>query len=258
MSAALFISHSTKDAAKAKRIVALLEKSGLSCWVAPRDVRPGHDYDEEILEGIQSSSAMIVVLSRNANDSSFVKREVERAVAYRKQLFVIRIDASKPGRNLEFFLSTVHWADAAGGLEEAVMQLAREITRSFEGPGVPAAAAPSAAGQETSPAIGQDRFVHSLLRDDFAEDEEATVYTQGSRYRFRRGKGDAFLVSGGWFEKNVPCPHRTTIVGCVKVDAAEKDSIHKPFLAARGFCTIFGNGRATSEVRKIRLRKVAD
>jgi TIR domain len=36
-----FISYASQDAAVANSIVENLEQQGISCWVAPRDVKPG-------------------------------------------------------------------------------------------------------------------------------------------------------------------------------------------------------------------------
>ena len=41
MSHDIFVSYSSKDKAVADAIVSALENSGLRCWVAPRDVKPG-------------------------------------------------------------------------------------------------------------------------------------------------------------------------------------------------------------------------
>jgi len=36
----IFISHSSADCAAAEQICAYLEATGLSCWIAPRDIPP--------------------------------------------------------------------------------------------------------------------------------------------------------------------------------------------------------------------------
>ncbi len=107
-----FISHASKDSGAAEKITAFLEKSGISCWIAPRDVRPGQEYAAEIVRGIAQSAVMVLVLSENANDSTFVKREVERAVSQGKPIFPIRVREVKPSQSLELFISSHHWIDA--------------------------------------------------------------------------------------------------------------------------------------------------
>jgi TIR domain len=86
-----FISHASEDAAIAATITDYLEKNGVSCWIAPRDLTPGREYSSEIVDGIESSAVFVLVLSENANESIFVKREVERAVSKGKPVFPIRV-----------------------------------------------------------------------------------------------------------------------------------------------------------------------
>ena len=63
----VFVSHSVKDKAVAEKIVARLEAESIRCWVAPRDVVPGADWGESIIDAIGSSRIMILIFSRSAN-----------------------------------------------------------------------------------------------------------------------------------------------------------------------------------------------
>ena len=97
---AAFISHAKADQKRAHEIAASLEESGLKCWIAPRDVRPGQSYGDEIIRGIERSRSFILVLSKASNESPFVSREVERAVSKRKPIFPIRIEDVVPSSSL--------------------------------------------------------------------------------------------------------------------------------------------------------------
>ena len=48
----IFISHSSTDAKTAEDLCDVLEKNGNQCFLAPRDIRSGHEYAEEIINGI--------------------------------------------------------------------------------------------------------------------------------------------------------------------------------------------------------------
>jgi hypothetical protein len=48
----VFISHSTEDKAVADAVCAILEKNGVRCWIAPRDILPGADWSASIVDGI--------------------------------------------------------------------------------------------------------------------------------------------------------------------------------------------------------------
>ena len=123
-----FISHASADAEKANLVCASLEAKGFRCWIAPRDIRAGREYAEEIIYGIQNSRCLILLLSDAANASPFVRREVERAVHHRKPVFPVRMEDVMPSASLELFVSSTHWIDAwAGDLVEKMELLARDI-----------------------------------------------------------------------------------------------------------------------------------
>ena len=121
---AAFISHAKADQKRAQRIVAALEQRGFKCWIAPRDVRPGRTYGDEIIRGIERSRCFILALSKASNESPFVAREVERAVSKRKPIFPIRLEPVEPSSALELFISSTQWIDAFGDSEELIDRLA--------------------------------------------------------------------------------------------------------------------------------------
>jgi hypothetical protein len=110
-----FISYANPDQAKAEEIARSLEARELTCWIAPRDVRPGRPYGEEIIRGIERSGCLVLVLSEAANNSVFVAAEVERAVSNRKPVFTVRIDKVLPSAALQLFVSGTQWIDATAG-----------------------------------------------------------------------------------------------------------------------------------------------
>lgn len=112
MSKSVFISHSSKDKAVAFELCERLEKVGVSCWIAPRDVKPGGLYGTEIIAGIKQCSVFLLVLTSDANQSDAVTHEVERAFSYQKTIIPLRIREVMPGKKIEFFVSAAQWVDA--------------------------------------------------------------------------------------------------------------------------------------------------
>ena len=51
----IFISHSSYDSETAAGMCQVLEQDGNRCFLAPRDIRTGYEYAEEIVNGIDSS-----------------------------------------------------------------------------------------------------------------------------------------------------------------------------------------------------------
>ena len=108
----VFVSYSQPDRACALEIVAQLEARGVKVWVAPRDIPPSADWAAEIIEAITTSRLMVLVFSAGCNDSSQVRREVERAVHRHLPILPVRIEDVLPTKSLEYFLSAQHWFDA--------------------------------------------------------------------------------------------------------------------------------------------------
>lgn len=105
----IFISHSSKDAKKAMAICDMLEKNGKKCFIAPRDIKQGEIYAESIVNGIDDSDAVILLLSEGTNDSPHVLREVERAVSKKIPVFAYKIEDVQVSKALEYFTSVNQW-----------------------------------------------------------------------------------------------------------------------------------------------------
>jgi hypothetical protein len=108
----VFISHSAQDKAVADAICTALENAAISCWVAPRDVRPGRSFPGEITRAIQQSKVMVLVFSSHSNNSEQVLREVQLAVDSHLPIVRFRIEDVPLTDDLRYYLSAPHWLDA--------------------------------------------------------------------------------------------------------------------------------------------------
>ncbi|HMG06133.1 MAG TPA: toll/interleukin-1 receptor domain-containing protein, partial [Chthoniobacterales bacterium] len=108
----VFISHSAQDKSVAEEVCAALEKSGVTCWVAPRDVRPGRSFPGEITRAIQQSKVMVLIFSGHSNSSEQVLREVQLAVESHLPIIRFRIEDVTLTDDLRYYLSAPHWLDA--------------------------------------------------------------------------------------------------------------------------------------------------
>jgi Leucine-rich repeat (LRR) protein len=125
----LFVSHVSADRVAAVEIVAELERRGIRCWVAPRDVRPGHAYDDEISAAIESCRAMLLLFSDNCNESEYIRRELTVAGDCRKLVLPFRIDNAQPKHGLRVRLADLHWIDGLAAREQALDAVAQAVNR---------------------------------------------------------------------------------------------------------------------------------
>ena len=126
----VFISHASPDGATGEAVCLALERQGLKCWIAPRDVMPGRFYADEIVGAIDAAKVVVLVLSKHATASPHVVREIERATSKRHPVLSLRIDRAAMPPALEYFLNTSHWLDASGtGIDAALPKLVDSVAR---------------------------------------------------------------------------------------------------------------------------------
>jgi len=163
MSNHVFVSHSHEDAPGAGLIVAALEKRGVKCWIAPRDVSPGGSYAESILNAIESASCFVLVYSQHSNVSSHVLREVERALKFELNIVPVRFDDSAPSKSLDYLLATVHWLSVAPGnqpqsIAKAAEQIAACVPKAEStAPSVESARGPSPQPVAVAPTVSRSK-----------------------------------------------------------------------------------------------------
>ncbi len=92
----VFISYSQPDYDCAMELVARIEREGINCWIAPRDIAPSTDWASEIIDAISNARVMILVFSTSSNESPQVRREVERAVHKQVSILPFRIENVLP------------------------------------------------------------------------------------------------------------------------------------------------------------------
>jgi protein-tyrosine-phosphatase len=108
----VFISYSSHDKAVADAACAVLEAQKIRCWIAPRDVLPGTEYGEALVNAIGSCRIVVLILSAHSNESPQVRREIERAVSKGKIILPFRIEDVVPSGAMEYCLGNTHWLDA--------------------------------------------------------------------------------------------------------------------------------------------------
>ena len=99
-----FISYSSRDDEFARRLHADLQDNGVRCWFAPDDLRIGDKFRARIDEAIRLHDKLLLILSEDSVNSTWVEDEVESALEKertakergeeRTVLFPIRLDSA--------------------------------------------------------------------------------------------------------------------------------------------------------------------
>ncbi len=133
----VFLSHREEDRKAAARLCAALEAQRISCWIAPRDIQPGHEWAAAIVDGLQHCRAFVLMLSGNCGNARQIGRELELADRLRLPIVTFRIEDVQPPAGLAYFIENVQWIDAFGDqFDSAVAQLAA-LAREADAPPAP-------------------------------------------------------------------------------------------------------------------------
>lgn len=101
-----FISYSSKDHIEAETMRSILNKEGIKTWMAPGDIPAGKRYAQVINFAIKNCSCFILMLTDEAQHSTWVAKETERAVSYNKPIFPVKIKETILNDEFELYLST--------------------------------------------------------------------------------------------------------------------------------------------------------
>jgi len=129
----VFISYASPDAAVAEVMVETLERHGITCWIAPRDVTPGSLYADEIVAAINDAKVVVLVLSQHSVASPHVGKEIERASSKRRRIIALHVGSSSLTRAFEYFLSESQWIDVrTGALDATAAKLVAAVRRHLD------------------------------------------------------------------------------------------------------------------------------
>jgi formylglycine-generating enzyme required for sulfatase activity len=108
----VFVSYSSSDKPVADAVCATLERKGHRCWVAPRDILPGTEWSEGIIDAISECRVFLLIFSAKSNHSQQVKREVTFAVSEGKPILPLRVEDAPLSKHMKYCIGTPHWLDA--------------------------------------------------------------------------------------------------------------------------------------------------
>ena len=146
----VFISYHTKTASGvAKAIADNLERHGVSCWYAPRDVTVGA-YAASIIEAIDNCKVFLLILNEPATRSEHVLSELNAAFGRFNRhegiaILPVRIDNCSFSKEMRYYLGPIHIKDfssADGVPVDKITEIVSDILKTFA----------AQSGEESAPA----------------------------------------------------------------------------------------------------------
>ncbi|MFI0504770.1 toll/interleukin-1 receptor domain-containing protein [Streptomyces albogriseolus] len=107
----VFVSYSRADKDRARRLCARLEGRLGELWVDWQAIRPSEKWRASIAEGIRTSDAFVVLLSRNALSSPYCWDECRQAIEQRKRVLPVVIDPELTRGSTSALLREHGWDD---------------------------------------------------------------------------------------------------------------------------------------------------
>jgi hypothetical protein len=118
----VFISHSSEDREKAYKLCDFLESKGFKCWISPRDTLGGATFGGDIVNAIDHSHVLVLLLSSHSNSSKMVLREVVHADEGNTQIIPYVIEKIPLSKDLKFYISLLHQIDATSQTYESSLE----------------------------------------------------------------------------------------------------------------------------------------
>lgn len=181
----VFISYKTEDGEQAHWLRDVLEQNGISCWIAPDNIPGGSSYAAQIPAAIRGCRAFVLVLSRRAQTSRWVPRELDQAINCGKVVLPFMLENCALRDDFNFYLTNVQRYNAYENKAAALEKLLRDLrallaagpVEAEKRPAPPAAG--GGAGQGSAPAPKGEQ----AARGGKAPGEKAPAKAPGAKKR---------------------------------------------------------------------------
>lgn len=125
----VFISYKADEFDRVLPLKKHLEANGIPCWMAPMSIRGGLSYAQEIPPAIQGCGVFLLYLTKKAQESKWVPREVDQAINSEKVVMPFMPEPCALRDDFSFYLTNVQRYEAFRAPEETLDQMTRDIQK---------------------------------------------------------------------------------------------------------------------------------
>ena len=125
----VFISYSSKDQKTVEDVCGYLERNGIRCFVAYRDIPKGTKWAKAIADALKDSKMMVAIFSEYFNLSEETDREIECAADRKMPILTFRLTNSKFEGLKWYFLQNLNWIDAFPDPNKSFGELYENVIR---------------------------------------------------------------------------------------------------------------------------------
>ncbi|MEI6608186.1 MAG: toll/interleukin-1 receptor domain-containing protein [Deltaproteobacteria bacterium] len=129
----VFVSYCSEDRKIADALVHHLEGKEIRCWIDHRDLLPGFNWRDGIIEALEGNPgiAMVLLFSSASNKSRQVIKEISMADEENILVIPVRIENILPEGAIKLELQGRHWLDAFEGKEDRIEKAAERINQTL-------------------------------------------------------------------------------------------------------------------------------
>jgi tetratricopeptide (TPR) repeat protein len=202
----VFISHSSKDKVTAVRLAQDLKKAKVRVWIDKSKLKAGDPLVERLQDAIQQSQNLILLWSRPASESFYVKAEWLAAYHLKKGIIPCLVDST----DLPPFLLDFIRCDFRTSYDQGRDLLVEALGRKAPTPPIKPGARPQGRGQNAKDEVslelqqGQERVIDLLLTQGPQQAQEAQTKLDAAMNKaLRRWASDPLILNlGGYHKKN--------------------------------------------------------
>ena len=114
-----FISYCSKNRDLVDKIKFILNKNGVETWLAPDNIAPGFEYHDCIVDAIKNCSCFILLLSKDALESTWIPDEVSLAHDNKKRIIPVMLENLDSLGKLEIYIRRYQFLNVQTVAEES-------------------------------------------------------------------------------------------------------------------------------------------
>ena len=138
MSAEVFVSYSSQDHTQVSKIIERLRKAGVSVWMDEGGIDAATLWSEAIVEAINESKVLIMMVSKHSTDSANVVKEVMLASESSKTILPVYLEPADIPTRLKYQLTGIQHSEAYSLTPDELRNQIRETRKLLlHGRGVP-------------------------------------------------------------------------------------------------------------------------
>ncbi len=123
-----FISHHSSQEKTARHLKTVLERNGVTGWMAPDDIDPGVAFDQAIIEQVERSDLIVLLFCAKSDQSRHVKRELMMAENNKKLIYPVRLE-DIDAKGLAYWLNDYQWIDWIDRRDETIQKVVETVKK---------------------------------------------------------------------------------------------------------------------------------